>query len=269
MSIHPNELMTQNQRAWNEVAARHAEHNLDETKSRMATGEAAYLDPVFRRHMTDREIADKIVVQLNCNNGRELLSVLQLGARNGVGFDFSAEFIQQAQDIATVCDVDAEFVESNVYDIPSRFDGFADIVFVTVGALCWMPDLAKYFNVARRILKPGGELVVYETHPFLEMFKLDRDREPGEEIKMHYPYFSSEPFVSTAGLDYYGDEKYGEEITYWYHYNLTDIIGAVISSDFRITVFEEFEHELDSGYRELLSLEVRPPMTFIVVADKN
>ena len=268
MTMQSHKLIEQNQRAWNEVAPRHAEQNLRDTKEKMAQGTGAFLDPVFKEYMTSLDLTGKTVVQLNCNNGRELLSVLQLGARKGYGFDFSSQFIAQANDINSVCDMDATFVETNIYSIPNDYDGIADIAFVTVGALCWMPDLKAYFEVARRVLKTGGTLVVYETHPFLEMFKLDRDRQPGEEIAMHYPYFSDEPVVSTAGLDYYGDEIYGKEITYWHHYNLSQVLQPIIESGFGLQTFQEFEHELDSGYRQLLDLEVRPPMTFIAVSEK-
>ncbi len=33
-----------------------------------------------------------------------------------------------------------------------------------------MPDLARFFRVVAGLLRPGGQLVIYETHPVLEMF---------------------------------------------------------------------------------------------------
>ena len=33
-----------------------------------------------------------------------------------------------------------------------------------------MPDLVIFFAVVTKLLRPGGRLVIYETHPVLEMF---------------------------------------------------------------------------------------------------
>jgi len=119
-----------------------------------------------------------------------------------------------------------------------------------------------------RVLKPGGSLVIYETHPFLEMFKLDRERDRNEAFVPHYPYFMKEPVRSTQGPDYYSNEIYGEEIVYWYHHTLSGILQSVIDSGLTIRRFREFEHDIDSGYADVLAIEARPPMSYLVSAHK-
>lgn len=264
--VKPTEVMRQNLRAWNEVAPRHAELNLETVTRRLASNTGYYLDSSLREHLLGLNLAGKTIVQFNCNNGREMMSAIQLGASRGYGFDFSSEFIKQANTINESVNLPIEFVETNIYDIPASYDGIGDVLLATSGALCWMPDLTRYFDAARRVLRPGGSLVVYETHPFLEMFKLDRDRGPDEELFMHYPYFLSAPVESHSGLDYYSNQIYGKEVVYWYHHTLSSVLQAIIDTGFTISRFTEFEHDIDSGYSNVRTRHPRPPMSYLVGA---
>lgn len=264
----PQQVVEQNLKAWNEVAPRHAEHNLASTKELLSTTTAHYVDSVLREHLEELGLDGSVIGQFNCNNGRELISAVQLGAKKGYGFDFSPEFLGQARSLAAVSGVDVEFVETNIYETPAAYDATIDIMILTSGALCWMPDLRAYFDVVGRVLKPGGSLLIYETHPFLEMFKLDRERDSSEPFVPHYPYFMKEPVRSTKGLDYYSVEIYGKEVVYWYHHTLSGIFQSVIDSGFTIRHFQEFEHDIDSGYAEVLKFKARPPMSYLVSATR-
>jgi SAM-dependent methyltransferase len=264
-----HEIIDQNLRAWNEVAPRHAEHNFANIARQLKATRGHFLDPVFRQHLEGIGLAGKTIAQFNCNNGRELISAVQLGARAGLGFDFSAAFIRQARDLCDGAGVNIDFIETNIYEIPARYSAVADVLMMTSGALCWMPDLRRYFEVASRVLGPGGSLVIYETHPFLEMFKLDRERAPEEALVPHYPYFMAEPIKSSAGLDYYSNEIYGREVVYWYHHTLSGIMQAIIDSGLTIRRFQEFEHDSDSGYARVRAFSARPPMSYLLSATKS
>jgi SAM-dependent methyltransferase len=142
-------------------------------------------------------------------------------------------------------------VETDIYEMPAAYHAAADILFLTAGALCWMPDLRRYFATAHRVLRSGGSLFLYETHPFLEMCKPDRDRLEGEPLNLHYPYFMDVPVAWGSGLDYYGQKKYGEE-----------------TAGFAIRKFAEYDHDNSIGYREVENFAVRPPMSFVLRADR-
>jgi SAM-dependent methyltransferase len=263
------DVMSQNLRAWNEVAPRHAQHNFETIARQLESSRGFFIDRVFRDQLQTLDLSGKVIAQFNCNNGRELISAVQLGARKGYGFDFSSEFIQQARQLSANAAVEAEFVETNIYEISAEYDSLADVLILTSGALCWMPDLRRYFAAAARVLKSGGALVVYETHPFLEMFKLDRQRAPDEPLIPCYPYFMTEPIRSTAGLDYYSNEIYGTEVVYWYHHTLSGIIQAILDTGFTLRRFQEFEHDSDSGYSRVRAIEARPPMSYLLSAAKH
>src|ERR1700722_4956357 len=240
-------LIDQNRRAWNEVAPRHAAQNFERTRDLLRSSPAYYTDSRLRSCLEGISVQGKTVAQFNCNNGRELISAVQLGYDKGYGFDFSAKFVQQARDLASGLGITAEFIETDIYAIPADYRGIADVLFLTVGALCWMPSLRGYFAAAHSVLRPGGSLVIFETHPFLEMFKPDRELGGGEPLEFTYPYFMEEPVTWEAGLDYYSGEKYGNEVVYWYHHSLSSIMQSVIDSGFVIQEFTEFGHDTAVG----------------------
>lgn len=61
-----------------------------------------------------------------------------------------------------------------------------------------MPDMTLFFSHVARVLKPGGVLVVYETHPFLEML----DPESDDPWRIENSYFHKEPVVETSEIVY-------------------------------------------------------------------
>ncbi len=67
-------------------------------------------------------VAGKAVGQLCCNNGRELLSVVKIGARSGVGFDLAENFIAEAP-TRRETGGNARFVCTDITQITPEFAG--------------------------------------------------------------------------------------------------------------------------------------------------
>jgi ubiquinone/menaquinone biosynthesis C-methylase UbiE len=120
--------------------------------------------------LTQTGVDGKDVVQLGCNNGRESLSLFALGARSVVGVDQSGAFLEQARELASRSPHAPQFIEADTHHLPAQLQERFDLALITIGVLNWMPDIGEFFRHVARTLKPGGALVVYETHPFLEMF---------------------------------------------------------------------------------------------------
>lgn len=262
-------VIEQNQQTWERAAAAHAEDALADTRRHLQRGEGYYVDAHLRRALREIGVAGKAIAQFNCNNGRELISVLQLGAAHGYGFDISERYVEQARSLAGGTGVRAEFVAANIYDIPSAYDGVADVIFVTAAALCWMPDLRRYFSVAHRVLRGEGHLVVYETHPFAEMFKLDCDRDGDEALVPHYKYGKTHPVVFDSRGDYYGDRESGAGTAYWYHHSLSNILQSMLDAGFSVRRFDEYRHDVCVGYRDVERFRVRPPLSFLVRCERG
>jgi SAM-dependent methyltransferase len=141
-------------------------------------------------------------VQIGCNNGRETLSALALGATHATGIDQSDAFIAQAEELRAVSPhgARADFVCADVYALPEGLEGRFDLALITIGLINWMPDLPQFLKIAASLLVPGGRLVIYETHPVLDMF------EPygADPHRLRYSYFRTEPFITDEEIVYDG-----------------------------------------------------------------
>ena len=118
------------------------------------------------------------------------------------------------------------------------------LVYVTVGALGWLPDLDRYFATVNR-LSPGGHLFVYEMHPILDMFDTDGD------LIIKHSHFRSEPFESTDDPDYYDPERIVEATSFWFHHKLSDIIGGCLRHGLALRASEEHDHDISTVFRSL------------------
>ncbi len=106
----------------------------------------------------------KTLLHLQCHFGIDTLSWARLGA-TVTGADFSPKAIELATSLAADLDLDARFVESNVYDLPERLEGSFDVVYTSRGVLGWLPDIRGWARVVAHFVKPGGIFFITEAHP--------------------------------------------------------------------------------------------------------
>ena len=61
----------------------------------------------------------------------------------------------------------ARFVEADLYDAPAAIHEPAafDLVYVTWGAINWLPDIRRWAEIVAFFLRPGGTLYLAEGHP--------------------------------------------------------------------------------------------------------
>ena len=206
------------------------------------------------------------MVQIGCNNGRELLSLMSLGAASGVGIDQSDEFLRQAAQLNAVAQASCRFICANIYDLPPDMPLGFDLALITIGVLGWMPDLAQFFGVVAGLLAPGGQLVVYETHPFLEMF----DPASAEPFLPARSYFADAPIVSQRAIVYDGSVAGSAPASYWFVHRLGDVVNGCIGAGLQIDRLEEFAHsnrEVDYDRYEMR--EAQLPLCYTLVARKT
>ena len=109
-----NKITEANRRSWTQATCVHLQHRKVDLRERFAKPGYSTLDSLVTAKLREIGVAGKSVVQLGCNNGRELLSVLNLGAADGVGFDLSDEAIAEAPGLAAIAGKAARFVRSGV-----------------------------------------------------------------------------------------------------------------------------------------------------------
>lgn len=163
-------------------------------------------------------------VHLQCHIGTDTVSLARLGARMSA-LDFSAPAIEHARSLAGRLGLSLDAHVADVYDAV-RVLGAAsyDFVYTGIGALCWLPDIARWAEVVAGLLKPGGRLFVREGHPMLGTL------EPGERyLDVRYPYFETEePSVGDAGGTYVEtDAEFTRTATHEWSDGLGETITAV------------------------------------------
>src|SRR5687768_4036339 len=134
--MEPNEQMLRNQRAWDAQTWPHVESDFYDVASFKAGRNS--LRPFEVAALGD--VTGRSLLHLMCHFGQDTLSWARLGA-NVTGVDFSAESITAATALARELEIDARFVQANVYNLPGELTGSFDFVVATYGVLMWLPDL--------------------------------------------------------------------------------------------------------------------------------
>ncbi len=185
-----------NRASWDERAPAHAASR-DYAVDRFAT-DPGHLSEVVRFDLPLLgDIGGLRGVHLQCHIGTDTVSLARLGA-DMTGLDFSSASLVEARRIASLAGADVRFVEAEVYDAagalgPEPFD----LVYTGIGALCWLPDIARWARVVAGLLRPGGRLFIREGHPML--WALD-DVRPDGLLAVEYPYFErAEPIGLRRG----------------------------------------------------------------------
>ncbi|HYZ32637.1 MAG TPA: methyltransferase domain-containing protein [Crenalkalicoccus sp.] len=184
------------------------------------------------------------VLHLQCHFGADSLTLAQRGAEV-VGLDFSAPAIDAARALAGELGLSnrARFVQADVYDTPRAVPpprGF-DLVFVTWGALCWLPDIRRWAEIVAAMLRPGGSLYLADAHPAAYVF--DDTRRSSDGMPGFFaPYFSREPVVTEEPGDYVDPEARlaGATDYNWIH-PLGEVITGLIGSGLTLEWLREHD----------------------------
>ena len=163
-----HEWLETNRRLWNEMASIHPSTALYDIE-----GLVAGRDDL--RPWEDEElgpVSGLDLVHLQCHIGSDTIAWARRGARV-VGLDFSDEAIAVARDVSTRCGLDVEWVQANVYDAVTALGGRTfDVVYTGVGALGWLPDLARWAEVVHTVEREMavrlGDVLIRRLHLFYE-----------------------------------------------------------------------------------------------------
>ena len=178
-------------------------------------------------------------VHLQCHIGTDTISLARLGARM-TGLDLSPASLEQARRIAAAAGAAVDFVESDVYGAADVLPaGEFDLVFTGVGALCWLPDIARWARVVNALLRPGGRLFLREGHPML--WAVD-DRQ-SDRIVVDFPYFeTADPIVWDEPGTYVETEvEFVHTVTHSWNHGLGEIVTALL--DDGMTITQLIEHD--------------------------
>ncbi len=217
------------------------------------------------------EIAGKSILHLQCHFGQDTISLTRLGAKV-TGVDLSDKAIERAQELAIKTNSDAQFICSDLYDLPSHLNDQFDIVYTSYGTIGWLPDINKWANIVSHFLKPNGKFVFVEFHPVMWMF--DNDFK-----SIEYRYFNSSPIIETEEGTYAEtDADLKLETVSWNH-SLGEVTNSLINKGLAITLLNEYDYSPYNCFSKMVEvapnqfriehLENKIPMVYAIVATKN
>jgi SAM-dependent methyltransferase len=258
-----------NKAAWEEAFEAHQRGWKSDPADTLLKPDGNFLDAPVIEALERINVAGKVAGQFCCNNGRELLSVVKLGARTGIGFDIAENFIEEARRIADKIGLDATFVATDISDIPPTFDGTVDLALLTTGALCWFQDLAAFFRTVSRVMAAGGVLLIHEGHPYTNMLAMPG--EPGYDQahpdSVVYSYFRTDPWVDTDGMDYVGGTSYPSRPFYSFSHTLGAVVSGVARSGMVIEEMQEYPIDTSASFAGLNDRGL--PLSYLLLARKT
>jgi SAM-dependent methyltransferase len=189
-------------------------------------------------------VAGQRILHLQCHFGMDTLILAQQGAEVA-GVDFSPPAIEAATALATELGLSgrARFLVSDVYETASVLPEPAsfDRVFVSWGALCWLPDMFGWARVVEHFLKPGGWLALAEAHPTAYVFD-DRNATPDGMPGWFMPYLGRAPMIEDREEDYSDPSaRLKNTRTHEWLHPLSDIVMGLINAGLRLDFLREHD----------------------------
>ena len=194
-----------------------------------------------------RDISGKSILHLQCHFGQDTISLNRFGAQI-TGVDLSDKSIRYAIQLAEETNATAKFICCNIYDLKNHLNEKFDIVFASYGTIGWLPDMQKWADIIKHFLKPKGEFVFVEFHPFVWMFNDDFNT-------IQYNYFNTEPIVETETGTYADtDSNIIQENITWNH-SISEVIQSLLNSDLNIETLKEFDYSPYPCFKNIEKIE--------------
>jgi len=211
-----------------------------------AYGLAAYDDPEHRSDVVTDDLPvlapflpggslDGLdVCHLQCHLGTDTISLAREGARL-TGVDFSAPALAAAARLAERVGAEVTWVETDVLDARSAVSGDFDVVYTSIGTICWLADLDRWAAQVSALLRPGGLFYLRDGHPAL--YALD---ESAPELVVRYRYFGDGTAQQwdDAGT-YVGDGAVAHPRTYEWPHPVSEVVNALLRAGLRLRRLDE------------------------------
>ena len=219
------------------------------------------------------DVAGLDLVHLQCHFGLDTLAFAHAGARV-TGLDFSAPAVTEATRLAARAGLAdrARFVEADVLDAAAALSPATfDVVYVSLGALCWLPSIERWAAQVAALLRPDGRLYLHDVHPLAWALADD-------DVRVEHGYFEEgAPFVDDSDVTYTdGDATVAHSRSYEWNHSIGEIVNAVVGHGLAVerlvehdwTVWQRFPWLVETGPHrwEAPADHPRLPLTFTLLA---
>ena len=175
------------------------------------------------------------LVHLQCHIGLDALAWARAGAVV-TGLDFSPAACAAARDLAARAGLPAAFVCADVHAAADVLGaGRFDVVYVSLGALCWLPNIAAWAEQVAALLAPGGRLFLHDGHPVLHALAEDRP-----ELTCSY-FEEAEPLAEDAATTYTDGGPLVHTRFYEWNHGVAEIVSALLRRGLRLERLEEHD----------------------------
>jgi len=190
------------------------------------------LNPFELEYLGD--LKGKKILHIQCHFGQDSISMARMGAQV-TATDISDKAIQRAREFNEQCGTDVTFIETDTYHINDLISDTFDIIIMTYGVICWLPDLDKLAEIVYSRLKPGGKTISVEFHPVLNLFDF-----PNQTIS--YSYNNVDVYEEeTEGT--YADQKAGHVgKEYFWQHSLEEVTMPYVKLGMHLSAFREYYH---------------------------
>ena len=257
-----------NKEAWEEAFDNRSENWCSDVLARYRSEELPFIERALAEELLKLDLSGKVIGQFCCNNGRELLSIMKLGAKKGIGFDIAENQIQCANEFGRELGVNCEFIAANILEIDESYDDTFDLIFITIGALCWFHDLNLFFRQISRCLKAGGSVMVNEAHPVTNM--LGSPGEDGFDVsnpkRIMYTYFEK-AWKENDGMYYMTGKEYESKTFTSFTHPFSSILNGIAENGLCVRALHEHDVDISSGMFSALD-GTGIPLSYVLVADK-
>lgn len=215
----------------------------------------------------ERELAGDVVgrrvVHLACSYGDEVLSWANLGAI-AIGVDISDVAIETAKGRAAEAGVAADFRQADMFQLPGDLVEL-DLIYLSWGAICWVPDLTAFAALAFSRLRPGGAVLLCDHHPVWEVLSVHAEN----RLTAAGDYFSRGRAVTAQDDAKRPVGARGEPDAPAFSsfvWPISDVVMALVNAGLRLDAFYEApEQNLYAGLGEAAN---RLPAYYVIKAKK-
>jgi SAM-dependent methyltransferase len=239
-----------NRASWDELATLHGQDAYYDSVALVAGAsslieeeEAALLESI------GEDLTGRRILHLQCHLGFDAITFARRGAVV-TGVDFSPVALAKAADLANRCGVHVDWICADATELPTSLARSFDLVWATIGVLCWIGDIPAWMRAVAGTLADHGRLVLIDGHPTSRGIKFD----PIEIVGTG----SVRRFIE-SGWDYATPSRTGPQVQY--KHTLEDILSAAASTGLRVVQLREhtsiscdlridrLEMETDGRYR--------------------
>lgn len=242
-TLNLEDIFDTNQKAWNkkveyDVLSKY--YDIEEFKTKKNS-----LYPLDIKILNN--IEGKRILHLQSYLGLDSISMSKMGAKL-TAVDFCGNAINFSKFLSEEMNEKVDFISSNIYNLDSIILEPFDVIYMSYGAICWLPDIKVLVEKTKNLLKKGGEFIIIDFHPLVISFDLFRDD------KIKYSYFNNpeENIIEINRKGTYADVNAPiETVEYNWNHSISEILNAFIINQFLISDFNEYPFLPMNGFPNL------------------